>query len=83
MIEEIAHFMLILALYGSLAQGFFSLSGAHKNSVSMMRAGRYASITVFALTFFSFLILISAFVNSNFSLSLVSSHSHTLKPLLY
>ena len=83
MIEEIAHFMLILALYGSLAQGFFSLSGAHKNSVSMMRAGRYASITVFALTFFSFLVLILAFVNSNFSLSLVSSHSHTLKPLLY
>jgi len=81
MIEEIAHFMLILALYGSLAQGFFSLSGAHKNSVSMMRAGRYASITVFALTFFSFLVLILAFVNSNFSLSLVSSHSHTLKPV--
>lgn len=83
MIEEIAHFMLILALYGSLAQGYFSLSGAHKDSASMMRAGRYASTTVFALIFFSFLILISAFVKSNFSLSLVSSHSHTLKPLLY
>ena len=83
MFEEIAHFMLILALYGSLAQGYFSLIGAHKNSEGMMRAGRYTATTVFALTFFSFMILILAFVESNFSLLLVSSHSHTLKPLLY
>jgi len=64
MFEEIAHFMLILALYGSLAQGYFSLIGAHKNSEGMMRAGRYTATTVFALTFFSFMIFQQIFNNA-------------------
>ena len=73
---EAGHFAAFLALALSLAQGVFGLRGER-------RLAGLTAIAAFGLMGVSFLILINAFVTSDFSVALVANNSHTLKPMVY
>ncbi len=83
MIVELGHFALILALMVALVQSTLPLWGAHTGDRRLMAlAGPAANLQV-VLVGASFAALTWAFVVSDFSLALVVSNSHTLKPMLY
>ena len=73
---EAGHVAAFLALALSLAQGVFGLRGERQ------LAGLIA-VAAFGLMALSFLMLINAFVTSDFSVALVANNSHTLKPMVY
>tara|TARA_R110000764_G_scaffold20424_4_gene52597 strand:+ start:14591 stop:16489 length:1899 start_codon:yes stop_codon:yes gene_type:complete len=73
---ELGHLAAFLALAASLAQGAFGLTGARA------LAGRSAHVA-FGVMLLSFITLIVAFAESDFSLALAANNSHTLKPMLY
>ena len=83
MIAELGHYLLILALFTSLAQGILPLVGAQKNSASLMAFGDRAAVLSFALLSLSFAALTATFIASDFSVKLAASHSHSMKPFLY
>jgi len=83
MIVELGHFALILAFTVALFQSVVPLVGAHRGNAAWMAVADPAATTMFLLTAFSFGALTYAFVTSDFSVGLVTSNSHTLKPMLY
>ncbi len=83
MIAELGHYLLILALFTSLAQGVFPLMGAHKHTHIMMTFGDRAAQILFILIALSFAALTATFISSDFSVKLAASHSHSMKPFLY
>jgi len=83
MIVELGHFALILACFVALIQGVLPLWGAQRGVAPLMALARPAAQTQFLLVLFAFLVLVQAFVASDFSVSVVAQNSHSLKPLLY
>ncbi|MDR5651874.1 heme lyase CcmF/NrfE family subunit [Ruixingdingia sedimenti] len=83
MIIELGHFALVLALLVALVQSVVPLVGAQKGWGAWMAVAEPAATAQFLLVAFSFAALTWAFVTSDFSLLLVVSNSHTLKPMLY
>lgn len=83
MIVELGHFTLILALLVALVQTALPLIGAARGWRGWMAVAEPAASVQFLLLAFSFSALTYAFVTSDFSLRLVISNSHTLKPMLY
>jgi len=83
MLIELGHFALILAFAVSLVQATVPLVGAHKGWRPWMAVADPAANAQFLLTGFSFLALTWAFVTSDFSVRLVVTNSHTLKPMIY
>jgi len=83
MITELGHFALILAFAVSIFQMVVPLVGAHKGWTEWMAVAVPAATAQFVLVALSFIALTIAFVTSDFSLSLVTNNSHTLKPMLY
>ncbi|TCM77345.1 heme lyase CcmF/NrfE family subunit [Rhodovulum steppense] len=83
MVIELGHFALTLAFAIALVQAVIPLIGAHKGWSGWMAMAEPAATAQFLLTAFSFGALTYAFVTSDFSVSLVVSNSHTLKPMLY
>ena len=83
MTAEIGHFSLILALVVALVQMTVPMIGAHKGWSNWMELSVPAAVSQFALTLLAFAALMYAFAISDFSLSLVTANSHSLKPMLY
>ncbi len=83
MIAEIGHMALILAFLVAVLQGILPMWGAARGDGRLMAFGDKAAKAQFALIALSFLCLTIAFVTSDFSVSLVATHSHTDKPMLY
>ncbi|SFM25759.1 heme lyase CcmF/NrfE family subunit [Shimia aestuarii] len=83
MIVELGHFALILAAVTALVQAVVPLIGAHKRWPGWMAVAEPAAGLQFLFTLFSFAALTYAFVMSDFTVQLVTSNSHTLKPMLY
>ncbi|MES2145104.1 MAG: heme lyase CcmF/NrfE family subunit [Pseudomonadota bacterium] len=83
MIVELGHFALILALCVAVIQTVVPLWGAHRRQAGLMAVAEPAAMIQFLLVAFAFAALTYAFVNSDFSLVLVTANSHTLKPMLY
>ncbi|HYD89195.1 MAG TPA: heme lyase CcmF/NrfE family subunit [Vitreimonas sp.] len=81
MIAEIGAFAASLALALSLAQGVMGLMASRRDS----RAEATAAIAqaAAALCAFAFACLIALFVQSDFSVAVVSANSHIDKPLIY
>ena len=73
---ELAHFAAFLALGLSLAQAVLGLKGE-------WRLAGLSAIAGFGVMTLSFLILVYAFMRSDFSVALVANNSHTLKPMVY
>ena len=83
MIVELGHFTLILALMVALVQSTLPLWGAERNNAGLMALAAPAAVLQLGLVATSFAALTWAFVVSDFSLAVVVSNSHTLKPMLY
>ncbi len=83
MLNELAHFALILALGVAIVQMVVPLIGAHRGNIAWMRMAEPAATIQFLLVGFAFAALTWAFVVSDFSLQLVYMNSHTDKPLIY
>ncbi|MBY9067303.1 heme lyase CcmF/NrfE family subunit [Hyphomonas sp. WL0036] len=73
---ELGHFAAFLALGLSLAQAILGLKGER-------RLSGMVAILAFGAMSLSFLTLIFAFMQSDFSVALVTNNSHTLKPMIY
>lgn len=83
MLVEIGHFALILALLTAVVQTALPAYGAHVRDARLMRLGSDAAIAQLALVLLSFLMLMQAYVGSDFSVLNVVLNSHTTKPLIY
>ena len=82
MLNLIGNYSLIFALLVTLALTFFSFKNFKSNNNLNFKI--FVSISLqFSLIFFSFLTLLFAFVNSDFSNLAVYNNSHTTKPLFY
>jgi cytochrome c-type biogenesis protein CcmF len=81
MIVEIGAFAAALALALSLAQGVLGLSASRRDSRASATAAIAQAAAASALI--AFIILIIAFVRSDFSVATVASNSHIDKPLIY
>ncbi len=83
MIPELGHFALILALVLSLVQAVVPLVGAQRNSMALMAVGRPAAQGQFFFIVFSYVCLTWAFIQSDFSVQLAASNSHSATPIMY
>ena len=83
MVAELGHFLLILAFAVSILQATVPMIGAARGWTNWMRVATPAAMAQFLLVGLSFAALMHAFVTSDFSVKLVASHSHSLKPMIY
>ena len=83
MIAELGHFALILAFVTSLVVSIVPLVGVARSNVPMMQLAVQATVVMTAGVFMAFAALVWAFVTSDFSVALVTDHSHSAKPLIY
>ncbi|MBL4873390.1 MAG: heme lyase CcmF/NrfE family subunit [Rhodobacteraceae bacterium] len=83
MTAELGHYALIIAFTISIAQSIIPLIGAQRDWHDWMRFATPAAIVQFALIAFSFAMLMTAFVTSDFSVRLVAANSHSAKPMIY
>jgi len=83
MIAEFGHFAMILALVVALFQSVVPMVGAARQDWRLTDFGRQAAYVQLFLLTVAFLALTYGFVVSDFSLSLVVTNSHSLKPMLY
>ena len=78
-----ANFSVLIVAILSLMQFFIPLFGKIFSLKTLNYTISFISISCFTLLSISFLTLISAYINSDFSLLNVWSNSHTSKPLIY
>jgi cytochrome c-type biogenesis protein CcmF len=83
MIPELGHFALILAFCLALVQAVLPLLGASRNHPALMAVARPAAQGQFVFVLLSFVALAWAFVNNDFSVQYVASHSNTDTPVYY
>ncbi len=83
MIPEIGHFALWLAVGVTLLLGTLPLVGAHRGRTDLMALARPATQVLLGLIVFSYGCLILSFVNNDFSVLNVASHSNSQLPLMY
>jgi cytochrome c-type biogenesis protein CcmF len=82
-IAEIGHFALILALSLALCQGILPLLGAHRNDQAMLAVAKPAALGQFVFVSIAFACLTWSFIQSDFSVLYVASHSQLALPLPY
>ena len=87
MIAEIGQFALALALTVSVALALLPMAGSFIGRGATARAfsdlARPAALVMFALVLLAFLCLASLFVDNDFSVALVATHSNLSLPLAY
>ena len=83
MIAELGHYLLILAFGLAVIQATFPMVGAARSDGRMMMLGQPAAYGQFIFVLLAFLALTYSYVMSDFSLRVVASNSHSLKPMLY
>ncbi len=83
MTVELGHYALVLAFVVAIVQAIGGLWGAHtKNPHAMALAGP-AAVAQSGLTLLAFLMLMNAYLTSDFSVANVYENSHSAKPLIY
>ncbi|ODS24728.1 c-type cytochrome biogenesis protein CcmF [Candidatus Endobugula sertula] len=83
MLPELGHFSLILSLCLYLCLAVVPLVGVYKNNPLLMASSRSLAAGSFVLILLSFLCLVSAFLQDDFSVEYVANHSNTLLPDIY
>ncbi len=83
MIVEAGHFALWLAVGVTLILGTLPLVGAHRGRADWMALAKPTTHILLALIVFSYGCLIISFVNNDFSVLNVASHSNSYLPLMY
>ncbi|MEM8617475.1 MAG: cytochrome c biogenesis protein CcsA, partial [Pseudomonadota bacterium] len=83
MLAELGQITLILALVISLLQAWLGLQGAHIGDRRAMAFAERSAVAQGLFCTLAFLLLAAAFMASDFTIKLVATHSHTLKPMIY
>lgn len=83
MIAETGHFAMILAFCVALVQSILPLYGAHRDRQAFVIIAAPAAKLQFILLLWAFAVLTIKFVQSDFSLWLVTANSHADKPFIY
>jgi cytochrome c-type biogenesis protein CcmF len=83
MIPELGHYALVLALVMALAQASLPMIGAARGIRPWMQSARPVAIAQFGFVALAFAALMHAFATSDFSLAIVTRHSHSDQPLIY
>jgi len=83
MISKRGHFALILALGLAVAQTFFPFMGAVQNRHAFLVVARPAAVGQLVFMSLAYACLTYAFVNNDFSIAYVASHSNSALPLIY
>jgi cytochrome c-type biogenesis protein CcmF len=83
MAAEIGLFALILAFLVSNAQWGVLFLGAHRNDRTLIGLGTTAACVQAGLIGLAFMALIYGYLDLDFSVALVSQHSHSTQPLIY
>ncbi len=83
MIPEIGHFALVLALVVMIVQAVIPQIGAATGRQGWMKVADMAAMTQVLLVGIAFAALMTAYIQSDFSVLNVAENSHTAKPLLY
>jgi cytochrome c-type biogenesis protein CcmF len=83
MIPELGHYALVLALVMALAQASLPMVGAQRGIRPWMQLAKPAALAQFGFVAFSFLALMYSFASSDFSVAIVTQHSHSQQPLIY
>ncbi len=83
MMPELGHYALVLALVMALAQASLPMIGAARGIRPWMQLARPAAVAQFGFIALAFLALMQAFATSDFSLAIVTRHSHSDQPLIY
>ncbi len=83
MTGELGQLALCFALALSLVMAAAGLIGTRVEANAARRVAISSALGFLVFTVLAFLTLTYAFVVSDFSVALVASHSHTLKPLVY
>jgi cytochrome c-type biogenesis protein CcmF len=83
MIPEIGHYALVLALVLAIVQGSLPLYGVRRGDIAIMRTGISAAIGQLAFVLIAFALLMTAYLQSDFSVVNVYENSHSAKPLIY
>ena len=80
---EIGHYALVLALAVALLQTVLPIWGARTNDDALMRVGPSLALAFCGFVALSFAVLVTAYVQSDFSVLNVVENSHSMKPLLF
>ena len=83
MFAELGHMAVVIAFVIAIVQSVVPMIGAAKGYAGWMDTARPAAIAQFLALLFAFVMLTISFVTSDFSVKLVASNSHSLKPMLY
>jgi cytochrome c-type biogenesis protein CcmF len=83
MIPEIGHFALIVALCLALLLAVVPMWGAWRNNGPAMSLAPSLSLGMLVFVAISFACLTASFLQDDFSVALVASHSNTLMPSMY
>jgi cytochrome c-type biogenesis protein CcmF len=83
MIAEIGHYALVLALALALIQSVVPLIGARTRDGALMAVAEPAALVQFGFVALSFVMLVSCYVGSDFSVRNVFENSHSAMPLIY
>src|SRR5579884_1643224 len=83
MIAEVGHYALVLALALALIQSVVPLIGARARDGALMAVATPTALAQFAFVALSFVMLVSCYVGSDFSVRNVFENSHSAMPLIY
>ncbi|WP_199611250.1 heme lyase CcmF/NrfE family subunit [Flocculibacter collagenilyticus] len=83
MIPELGYLSLVIAFIFCCFLSLYPILGAHRGNLSLMRSGPVFAYSALFFTFISFLCLVYAFVNNDFTVAYVANHSNSLLPLIY
>lgn len=83
MIVEFGHFALFVVLAASILQAFTGLYAGAKHNIKFAQLSIGASDIALLAVIFAFVILIYAYLTSDFSVKNVAENSHSLKPIIY
>ncbi len=83
MLPEIGQFLMVLAFCLAVIQSIFPLLGAQKGQLSWMKMGPNLAWAQFTALAFAYGLLTYAFIDHDFSVALVASHSSINLPIEY
>jgi cytochrome c-type biogenesis protein CcmF len=83
MMAEIGHFSLILGLSLALVQAIYPMIGTARNIPGWVSVAKPAALGQFLFLTVSFLCLVWAFLQDDFSVAYVANNSNTLMPVIY
>ena len=87
MIAELSHFALFVALIASCCQAILPLYGSlaarPARAAWLMASADMFTVIAGVTVLFAFSGLVWSFISSDFSVALVTNHSHSAKPLIY